>query len=76
MARKGAEVVDIEAEFRKDTGAAYMVFAGEYENHPQFGRKEKWVSLPKSLTEWNGSDNVFTIPVWICEEKGLDACVI
>lgn len=75
MARRGAEVVDIEAAFRKDTGAAYMVFTGDYENHPQYGRKEVWVSLPKSMTEWDGQ-NTFTIPAWLCEEKGLDASVI
>lgn len=75
MARRGAEVVDITAEFRKDTGAAYMVFVGDYENHAQYGRKEKWVSLPKSMTEWNGQ-TTFTIPTWLCEEKGLDAYVV
>lgn len=63
MKRRGSkplvELVDIEAELRHETPAAYRIYDGK-----------NTVWLPKSQVEAN-NDGTFTMPRWLAEEKGL-----
>lgn len=53
------ELIDIAAEFRRETDKGICLFDGE---------KSMW--LPKALVEDNG-DGTFTMPEWLAKEKGF-----
>jgi hypothetical protein len=53
------ELVDIAAELKVETNAAYRIFDGA---------RTEWV--PKSQVERN-DDGTFTMPVWLATEKGF-----
>jgi hypothetical protein len=53
------ELVDITAEVRGETDAAWRIFDGS---------KTEWV--PKSQCENNG-DGTFSMPIWLAKEKGF-----
>lgn len=58
MARK--ELVDIAAELRHETDAAYLV---------DDGTRKVW--LPKSEVEYDVGEGTFTMPEWLALDKGL-----
>jgi hypothetical protein len=53
------ELVDIAAELKGETDAAYRIFDGD---------RTEWV--PKSQVERN-DDGTFTMPEWLAQEKGF-----
>lgn len=59
MSTGKSDIVDIDAELRKETEKAFLIFDG---------KKAAWV--PKSLVEDNG-DGTFTMPEWLALDKGL-----
>jgi len=70
--RGRSDLVDVTGTLREDRALSYMIFFGDYTpSGTASTKREVWVSLPKSLTEFDGEDT-FTIPRWLCEEKGLD----
>jgi hypothetical protein len=56
----GPKLVDVEAELRRETDLAFLVFDGTTE-----------VWLPKSLVEHDTSDNTFAMPEWLAKDKRL-----
>lgn len=54
-----SDLIDIAAELRGETPAAYRIFDG---------KKTEWV--PKSQVEQN-DDGTFTMPTWLAKEKGF-----
>lgn len=56
------KLVELEGEMRVETPAAYL-FANE--NQPD------GVWIPKSLCEWDWSDETMTMFDWLAVEKGL-----
>lgn len=54
-----ARLCDIEAEVRRETERAWLLFDG---------KREAWV--PKSQVEKN-PDGTFTMPEWLAQERGL-----
>jgi hypothetical protein len=76
VAKGEPELVDVVGTLRSDRPLSYMVFFGDYKIDPETKKKsEVWVALPKSLVEFDG-DDVFTMPSWLCVEKGLDNAVV
>jgi hypothetical protein len=55
-----SNLVDVEAELRRETDLAFLVFDGT---------KEVW--LRKSQVEHDPSDNTFAMPEWLAKDKGL-----
>ena len=55
-----SDLVDIDAELRHETDAAYLLDHG--------GKEPVW--LPKSMAEDNG-DGTFAMPEWLATEKGM-----
>lgn len=53
------EIIDIAAELKGETDAAFRIFDGT---------KTDWV--PKSQVEKN-DDGTFTMPIWLAQEKGF-----
>jgi len=53
------KLIEIAAELRHETRAAYLLFDGTH---------EAWV--PISLTE-NNRDGTFTMPEWLARDKGF-----
>ena len=54
------ELVDIELELIHETEKAY---------HATNGKERVW--LPKSQCEYDGDAGMFTMSVWLAQEKGL-----
>lgn len=54
-----SDLIDIAAELRGETKAAYRIFDG---------KTTEWV--PKSQVEKN-DDGTFTMPTWLAKEKGF-----
>jgi hypothetical protein len=54
-----AKLIDIAAELRHETAAAFRLFDG---------KTTEWV--PKSQVE-NNKDGTFTMPEWLAKEKGF-----
>lgn len=72
------QYVDVEVEVKQDRELSYMVYAGDVDDETG---KEKWISLPKSLVKNHdeieeGEVCVISIPKYLCEQKGLEACVV
>lgn len=62
-----SDLVDIEAEIRKDEDDYWMVYAGD---HKPDGR-EKWVSLSKEHAVHDPDAGTFAMPEWYAIRKGL-----
>jgi hypothetical protein len=56
---KKSNLIDISAELRGETPAAFRIFDG---------KTTEWV--PKSQVEQN-EDGTFTMPTWLAKEKGF-----
>lgn len=52
------ELVDIAAEIKVETPAAYLIYDGA---------KTGWV--PKSQVEYDQKHGVFTMPIWLAKDK-------
>ena len=59
MKSQDSKLVDVAAELRHETKAAFLLFDGD---------RRVWV--PKSMVENNG-DGTFTLPEWLAIEKDL-----
>lgn len=64
--KRNHQIIDLEAEYRRESPAAYLLFFGEYD---KLGKEIRhW--LPKSQVEDN-EDGTFSVPEWLAEENGL-----
>lgn len=67
----GEKLIDIAAELRHETDAAYLLFDGTMEvKKGDEVKSEKRIWVPKSQVE-NNDNGTFTMPEWLAKEKGF-----
>ncbi len=65
------ELIDIAAELRHETNAAYLIFDGRSEiKKGDTVKSELRVWVPKSMVEYDGKQT-FTMPIWLAKDKGF-----
>jgi len=67
-----SKLIDIAAELRHETNAAYLIYDGRSEiKKGETEPSELRVWVPKSQVEYNEEDKTFTMPEWLALEKGF-----
>lgn len=66
------KLIDIAAELRHEIDKAYLIYDGRSEiKKGDTIKSELRVWIPKSKVEYNEDDGVFTMPLWMAQEKGF-----